>query len=47
MYTKTVDNIEGMLWLANHTLNTFCYSPPRNAMGFAPKHIVIVEWIIS
>ena len=27
---KTVDNVEGMLWLATQTLNIIFYSPPSN-----------------
>lgn len=34
VYTKTVDSIEGMLWLASQTSNILCYLPPSYLQGF-------------
>ena len=30
-YTKTVDSVEGALWLASQTPNILCYLPPTNS----------------
>ena len=30
-YTKTVDSVEGALWLAGQTPNILCYLPPSNS----------------
>ena len=31
VYTKTVDSVEGALWLASQTPNILCYLPPSNS----------------
>ena len=37
VYTKTVDSVEGMLWLACQTANVLCYLPPSLHLWQAKK----------
>ena len=41
VYIKTMDSVEGALWLATQTLNIPSYSPLSTFPGFAPKNIII------
>ena len=36
-YTKTVDSVEGVLWLATQTPNIFSNSPPSNSRGIGSR----------
>ena len=36
-YTKTVDSVEGALWLAGQTPNILCYLPPSNSGKMAAR----------
>ena len=44
VYTKTVDSVEGVLWLASQTPNKLCYLPPSNSRKNGVPFCIPDKW---